>query len=232
MASDDLYELRNALALGNYSMVVNEAMQIKPSQYKKSDENAALMAERDYLLAKAQIGLRQYSLAISDLKNSKNKTLIALRCLAEYLRADQQGGGPDKETKAKMVEEVNELVESSLREYGEPCEANCMLAVTAATILVNEAAYEQALKLLETWNSALTAKSQGEKEIGSVGGLGALRLEIHALNVDIYLRMNRFDAAEKETKLMAKIDEDAHLTNFWSAWVARARVSDKSDEEA
>eukprot|EP01062_Namystynia_karyoxenos_P061180 TRINITY_DN5329_c0_g2_i1.p1 TRINITY_DN5329_c0_g2~~TRINITY_DN5329_c0_g2_i1.p1 ORF type:complete len:368 (+),score=158.81 TRINITY_DN5329_c0_g2_i1:96-1106(+) len=231
MASEDLYEIRNSLALGNYTQVISEGSQIKANQYKRAEENERLMCERDYLIARAQIGLRQYAVAISDLKQSKHLVHRALCCLAEYLRADQSG---DSGTKQKAVEDVKGMVKQSLESEGEANESNCLLCVTAATILIHEVQYEQALEWLKSWATSLhtKAESKPEKELGSSGGINALLLEVHALCVDIFLRMNRPDIGEAELRQMMKVDDDAPLTALWHGWVSLRRGGDEQLREA
>ena len=43
-----------------------------------------------------------------------------------------------------------------------------------------------------------------------------------AMNVDIYIKMNRHDLAERESKLMQQMDDDATLTQLAAAWVSLA----------
>jgi coatomer protein complex subunit epsilon len=56
-------------------------------------------------------------------------------------------------------------------------------------------------------------------------------LEMLAMNVDIYIKMNRMDLAERESKLMQQMDDDATLTQLASAWVSLA-IGGKRMEEA
>lgn len=231
MACEDLYELRNAMHLGNFSQVISEAGQVRSNQYKKAEENEKLLAEKDYLLAKAQIGMRQYGLAISDLKQSKNPAGKALCCLAEYLRADAAG---DSGSKQRAVEEVEGLVKASLEALGEASDANCYLCITAAIVLVHELRFEQALEWLKSWISSLHSKADAktEKEQGSSGGINALLLELHGTCVDIFLRMNRTDFADSELRHMEKIDDDAPLSNLWHAYICLRKGGDEQLKEA
>jgi len=56
-------------------------------------------------------------------------------------------------------------------------------------------------------------------------------LEMLAMNVDIYIKMNRHDLAERESKLMQQMDDDATLTQLAAAWVSLA-IGGKRMEEA
>eukprot|EP00252_Welwitschia_mirabilis_P012566 TRINITY_DN276_c0_g2_i1.p1 TRINITY_DN276_c0_g2~~TRINITY_DN276_c0_g2_i1.p1 ORF type:complete len:253 (-),score=44.80 TRINITY_DN276_c0_g2_i1:229-987(-) len=55
-------------------------------------------------------------------------------------------------------------------------------------------------------------------------------LELHALNVHIYLKMHRSDHAEKQLKIMQQIDEDHTLTQLANAWLNLAVGGSKIQE--
>ncbi|KAJ3677244.1 hypothetical protein LUZ60_002968 [Juncus effusus] len=55
-------------------------------------------------------------------------------------------------------------------------------------------------------------------------------MELHALNVQIYIKMNRSDHAEKQLKIMQQADEDHALTQLANAWVDLAVGGSKIQE--
>eukprot|EP00850_Spirogloea_muscicola_P018382 SM000168S02581 [mRNA] locus=s168:54787:56812:+ [translate_table: standard] len=85
---------------------------------------------------------------------------------------------------------------------------NTMLLLVAGTIYSHEQNYTEALKFT---NSGST-------------------LDLCALNVQIFLKMDRVDYAEKQLKSMQQIDEDATLTQLSNAWVNLALGGTKIQE--
>jgi len=55
-------------------------------------------------------------------------------------------------------------------------------------------------------------------------------LEGKAIMTQIYLQMNRFDLAEKESKLMQQIDDDSVLTQLSQAWVLASLGQDRANQ--
>uniref|UniRef100_A0A1D1YJR0 Coatomer subunit epsilon n=1 Tax=Anthurium amnicola TaxID=1678845 RepID=A0A1D1YJR0_9ARAE len=94
--------------------------------------------------------------------------------------------------------ENKETVISSLKEWLSDAVIgnNPVLRLIAGTIFMHEQDYNEALKHT------------------NAGGT----MELHALNVQMYLKMNRADYAEKQLKIMQQIDEDHTLTQLATAW--------------
>ncbi|KAL8113374.1 hypothetical protein AgCh_020626 [Apium graveolens] len=55
-------------------------------------------------------------------------------------------------------------------------------------------------------------------------------MELHALNVQIFLKMHRTDYAEKQLRIMQQIDEDHTLTQLANAWINLAVGGSKIQE--
>ncbi|KAH7838116.1 hypothetical protein Vadar_022279 [Vaccinium darrowii] len=99
---------------------------------------------------------------------------------------------------------------SSLQEWlGDPAIGNnSILRLIAGIIFLHEQNYNEALKHT------------------NVGG----NMELHALNVQIYLKMHRLDHAEKQLRVMQQIDEDHTLTQLANAWLNLAGGGSKIQE--
>ncbi|KAG2689558.1 hypothetical protein I3843_09G143700 [Carya illinoinensis] len=88
---------------------------------------------------------------------------------------------------------------SSLKEWlADPAIANnAILRLIAGIIFMHEQDYNEALKHT------------------NAGGT----MELHSLNVQIFLKMHRSDYAERQLRVMQQIDEDHTLTQLASAWL-------------
>ncbi|KAM7524783.1 hypothetical protein LguiA_014685 [Lonicera macranthoides] len=99
---------------------------------------------------------------------------------------------------------------SSLKGWlGDPAVGNNpILRLVAGIIFMHEKDYHEALKHT------------------NLGGT----MELHALNVQIFLKMHRSDYAEKQLRVMQKIDEDHTLTQLANAWLNLAVGGSKIQE--
>lgn len=106
--------------------------------------------------------------------------------------------------------ENKESVISSLHEWlGDPAIGNnSTLRLIAGIIFMHEQDYNEALKHT------------------NAGGT----MDLHALNVQIFLKMHRSDYAEKQLKIMQQIDEDHTLTQLANAWLNLAVGGSKIQE--
>ncbi|KAF5733593.1 Coatomer epsilon subunit isoform 1 [Tripterygium wilfordii] len=89
--------------------------------------------------------------------------------------------------------------------------SNPILRLIAGTIFMHEEDHNEALKHTNTV-------------------VHAANMELHALNVQIYIKMHRSDYAEKQLRLMQQIDEDHTLTQLANAWVNLAVGGSKIQE--
>ncbi|XP_047957674.1 coatomer subunit epsilon-1-like [Salvia hispanica] len=103
-----------------------------------------------------------------------------------------------------------ENVISSLHEWlADPAVGgNPILRLIAGTIFMHEQDYNEALKHTHA------------------GGT----MELHALNVQIFLKMHRSDYAEKQLRVMQGVDEDHPLTQLANAWLNLAVGGSKIQE--
>ncbi|PSR98732.1 Coatomer subunit epsilon-1 like [Actinidia chinensis var. chinensis] len=85
---------------------------------------------------------------------------------------------------------------------------NPILRLIAGIIFMHEQDYNEALKHT------------------NVGGT----MDLHALNVQIFLKMHRSDYAEKQLRIMQQIDEDHTLTQLANAWLNLAVGGSKIQE--
>ncbi|GMH20989.1 hypothetical protein Nepgr_022831 [Nepenthes gracilis] len=99
---------------------------------------------------------------------------------------------------------------ASLKDWlGDPAIGNNpTLRLIAGIIFMHEQDYNEALKHTNAGGS----------------------MELHALNVQIYLKMYRSDYAEKQLKIMQQVDEDHTLTQLANAWLNLAVGGSKIQE--
>ncbi|KAF2555842.1 hypothetical protein F2Q68_00014839 [Brassica cretica] len=95
--------------------------------------------------------------------------------------------------------ENKESTIASLREWlADPTAgSNATVRLIAGTIFMHEEDYSEALKHTHS------------------GGT----MDLHALNVQIFIKMHRSDYAEKQLRVMQQFDEDHTLTQLASAWL-------------
>jgi len=103
-----------------------------------------------------------------------------------------------------------EKVMSTMQEWlADPsCSSNITLLLMASILYSNEGNDVEALKCCHSASS----------------------LELMALSIQIFLKMNRADCAEKQLKAMMNIDDDATLTQLAQAWTNIAMGGSKIQE--
>ncbi|KAJ1452114.1 coatomer epsilon subunit-domain-containing protein [Pelagophyceae sp. CCMP2097] len=82
MDPDELYTLRNRFWLGNFQMAIAEGNNLTRLP-------AALMVERDEFVYRCYIGLGQYNLVLSQIKDDAALPLRAVKLLAKYMSSPE-----------------------------------------------------------------------------------------------------------------------------------------------
>eukprot|EP00761_Pharyngomonas_kirbyi_P012419 gb/GECH01012446.1/.p1 GENE.gb/GECH01012446.1/~~gb/GECH01012446.1/.p1 ORF type:complete len:293 (+),score=79.87 gb/GECH01012446.1/:1-879(+) len=124
--SSNFFEVENALYVGNFAVAVNKGASLQVSQ--KEDQ-----LRRDILIYKAQIGMNEYDLVLSEIKEDADVELQMVRLLAKYLS--------DVDSRSSVVEKVNEIISNQTN-------VNSSLMSTAATIYLHEGDYKNALRMV------------------------------------------------------------------------------------
>eukprot|EP00760_Papus_ankaliazontas_P002343 PhM_4_TR10954/c0_g1_i1/m.36426/K17268/COPE; coatomer subunit epsilon len=187
--ADELYDLRIALLLGNYATVINEGA---GRTSRKMDE--AQIWERDFIMLRAHLALRQYDVATQELAKRSTPTSKAAALLVQYLKAAESN---NLEGMTNAVEGINAAAaEVPAGQWA----SNISTCVCAVTVFTRERLHPQSLTLLNTVVSELSgAPSVPQTAV----------LELRGLTVDNLLRIHRVDLAEREVAEMNKIDDDS-----------------------
>lgn len=188
--ADELYDLRNTLLVGNFHQVIAEGASIRTVK-KKPEEVQAYNADRDSLVARAQLGLGQYDAVIHELRTATHPLLVATRLYAEVAKEMATLPLSGSSTKVKALADAAATVV--------PTQADVAVLAVGGLILARDV--PAALTLANQWIAKLDANTYGRQLI-----------ELRAVVADGYLRMNRPDLAEKEVNAMKAIDDENTLT--------------------
>lgn len=136
-----LFGIRNAFALGNYQIVINEISSAR------AIHSPAAKLESQAFLYRSYVAQGKYNLVINDIaETGAEGPLAAVRLLATYLRAKQKN---EVEVAQKAVEQGLALLEEGANRVDQT------IQVVIGTILVNDGKLEDALKVLHTRNKKL-----------------------------------------------------------------------------
>ena len=124
---DVLFDVRNALAIGNYQGCVAEAQKLSPSGDEEREE-------RDALMYRAMVAQGKYAVVKGDVTSDSPSSLQAVRRMASYFHK--------KADRASCVEEIKALAEDGISM------ANPTVALCSATILWQEGSTDEALRCL------------------------------------------------------------------------------------
>ncbi|GFZ06103.1 coatomer epsilon subunit [Actinidia rufa] len=197
-APDLLFGLRNNFYLGAYQAAINNSnIPNLSSRRRRSKETPSFTDPTSLSLVINEID----SSAATPLQAVKIARIVSLEsrkqgmvkiCRRSDFMADFH---PSKEDSTLL----QETMISSLHEWlADPAIGNNpILRLIAGIIFMHEQDYNEALKHT------------------NVGGT----MDLHALNVQIFLKMHRSDYAEKQLRIMQQIDEDHTLTQLANAWL-------------
>lgn len=186
---DELYDLRNTLLVGNFHQVIAEGASIRTVK-KKPEEVQAYNADRDSLIARAQLGLGQYDAVIHEHKVATHPLLVATRLFAEVAKEVATMNANGSSTKVKALADAAAEVT--------PTQADVAVLASAGLVLARD--IPAAMTLANKWIPKLDANVYGRQIT-----------ELRAVVADGYLRLNRPDLAEKEVNLIKQIDDEATI---------------------
>ena len=127
---DNLFNVRNALYLGNYQQAISEALS-SGGGISHSPKNV----DKQYYMYRAYVELRQYRAVLDEVQSDAPPALQAVRLLATYL-----DGSAD--TKEAVLLQLKEYLDSAQA-------AGCwQMLVVAGMIYIHERDYKEALRLL------------------------------------------------------------------------------------
>lgn len=205
MDADELYTLRNAFFLGNYQEALAEADTIP------RPKNDALRLEKDVLVYRSHIGLGDTRKVISEIRDDAAPALQAVKLLAQFSAAEAGSSA-----RASVLSKVEALVEAA-----EAASASVSNAGTAAALA-------SAPLVLAMAGSMYLTEGHFERALRAVKG-GAT-LELLALSVQVYLRLDRPDLAEGALKTLQERDDESALYQLSAAHTYTLLGGDKARE--
>ncbi|KAG5470576.1 hypothetical protein LSCM1_01820 [Leishmania martiniquensis] len=201
--ADALFDVRNALTVGNYHQAIADASTARPTSSKPADVTA-FQTEKNALVALSQIGLGQVAAVITQLRSESHPLLVTIRTWAELVSAMRDLGALSEPASNAM---------QRLRSDAEKVVADTVYkAVFAAAALLHQQDVLGALTLAKKWLGELPNPEEAL----------AIRytVELHGIAAEALLRLNRPDEAAKEVKRMEHVDSEAIATILYSGIVA------------
>ncbi|AIO01067.1 coatomer epsilon subunit, putative [Leishmania panamensis] len=201
--TDVLFDVRNALIVGNYHQAIADGSTARALSSKPADVSA-FNTEKNALIALGNIGLGQSDTVISQLRSESDPLLVTIRKWAELMCAMRDYG---------VFSDQAASATEALQNDAEKVAAGALYkAVFAATALLFQQDVIGALTLAKKWLG----------ELPNPEGALAMRytVELHGIAVEALLRLNRPDEAAEEVKRMEQVDGEAIVTLLYSGIVA------------
>lgn len=203
--SDSLFDARNFLVVGNFKQAMVDASTARCNS-KKKEEMDDFQVEKALLMAQAHLGLQQES-AVQSLPTleapaslSSNPALQAVQWWGEFLfsgKSSAQGfSTSDPNVSAALERLVSSATEVDFN--------HTYTAIFAVSALITVKDYTAALTLANQWTCQLTDITDAK--------VRRQRTELHYLNVEALLRINRPDQAKIEVTAMEQVDDESVFT--------------------
>ncbi|KAG5496234.1 hypothetical protein JKF63_02535 [Porcisia hertigi] len=201
--TDVLFDVRNALVVGNYHQAIADGSTARPLSSKAS-EVTAFNVEKTAVVALGQIGLGQGDAVVGQLRAENNPLLVTIRRWAELMCARRDHGSfSDAAMNATRC----------LQSDAENVAADVVYkAVFASAALLYQQDVIGALTLAQKWLGELP------KPEGAL--VRRYTVELHGIAAEALLRLNRPDEAAREVKRMEQVDSEAIVTMLYSGIVA------------
>lgn len=201
--TDVLFDVRNALTVGNFHQAIADGSTARGMSTKPADVSA-FNTEKNAVVALGQVGLGQGEAVISQLRTESNPLLVSVRTWAELMVA-LRDHDPFSDAVASVVERLQEDAANVSAD-----------AVYKAVFAGNAALYQEDVV------GALTLAKRWLGELPKPDGALAMRrtVELHAVAVESLLRLNRPDEAANEVKRMEQVDGEAIVTLLYSGIVS------------
>ncbi|KAK7199780.1 coatomer subunit epsilon [Novymonas esmeraldas] len=201
--TDVLFDVRNALTVGNYHQAIADGSAARAMSTKAADVNA-FNVEKNAVVALGQIGLGQGDAVVSQLRSESHPLLVTVRTWAELTCAMRDYGAFSDQAAAATQQ---------LQSEAETVSADAIYkALYAAAALLYQQDVIGALTLAKKWLGVLP------KPDGAVAT--RYTAELHGIAAEALLRLNRPDEAAKEVKRMEHVDGEAIVSMLYSGIVA------------
>jgi len=207
MSSDALRAVRSAFYLGQYKNVIKESKNIKDS---KENINAA-----DVFYYRSLIAMGSEEQVLKGINNNSPYDLQAVRLLATYYTtSDDNKDMIFDSIKEWNEKEKNDRKQSNDSNSGTKSESGSgsgsgTWQLIASLIYYSSNHFSEALRYIADFHE---------------------NLEMLAMTVSIYIKINRVDLAQKQVKSMQDIDDDDVLTVIASSTLNIALGGDKASE--